>query len=304
TLTIGSLDASAGGDLLFDLLGTGAGSFDVLHVTGNATFGAATTISIQPGASTGHYVILPTDGTVTGLPHLSSATGGRNVFTLDTSNANAIAVDVVGNPASLIWKGTQNSNWDIQTSQNWLNGASTDFYFEGDNVSFNDRNNGHYAVNLDALVHPSSTTFDNSSGDYTLSSSAGTGAVTGVGALTKSGSSALILATNNSYSGTTTINGGTLQLGAGTTSGSVGGGNVINNANLTINRSDAVTLGNAVSGAGSLTKLGGNTVILSGNSTYTGITTIAGGTLQIGGGTTSGSLGTGNVINNGVLALK
>lgn len=56
-------------------------------------------------------------------------------------------------------------------------------------------------------------------------------------------------------------------------------------------------------GSNSFTKEGTGTQILSGNNTYSGITTISGGVLQIGSGGTSGSLGTGAVTDNATLAF-
>ena len=46
------------------------------------------------------------------------------------------------------------------------------------------------------------------------------------------------------------------------------------------------------------------TTILAANNTYTGTTTIAAGTLQVGNGGTLGSLGTGAVVNAGVLRFN
>ncbi len=53
-----------------------------------------------------------------------------------------------------------------------------------------------------------------------------------------------------------------------------------------------------------ITKEGAGTQILSGNNTYSGITTIAAGTLQIGNGGTGGSLGTGPVVDNASLVFN
>ena len=69
----------------------------------------------------------------------------------------------------------------------------------------------------------------------------------------KTGAGTLILAGNNLYSGTTTVSAGTLQIGNGGTTGSLGSGAVTNNASLVFNRSASTTLGNAISGSGSLT---------------------------------------------------
>ena len=58
-----------------------------------------------------------------------------------------------------------------------------------------------------------------------------------------------------------------------------------------------------ISGAGSLTKNGSNTLILTGANSYTGGTTISSGTLQIGNGGTGGTLPAGAVANNTTLRL-
>src|SRR5204863_4104239 len=78
----------------------------------------------------------------------------------------------------------------------------------------------------------------------------------------------------------------------------VGGGG----GTLTFSNTDAFTGANAIiSGNG-----GGGTVILSGNNSYTGPTTIvANSTLQVGAGSTTGTLGnTSSITNNGTLAFN
>ena len=66
--------------------------------------------------------------------------------------------------------------------------------------------------------------------------------ISGTGTLTKIGAGTTTLTGANTYSGTTTISAGTLQIGNGGTTGTLGSGNVVNNAALRINRSDALTL--------------------------------------------------------------
>jgi len=127
------------------------------------------------------------------------------------------------------------------------------------------------------------------------------GVVSGNGGLVKAGSGALVLTAANTYIGGTTISGGSLQIGNGGTSGSIVG-NVADNGTLVFDRSDGVTFGGVVSGSGALTKLGTNKLVLTGDNTYAGITTISGGSLQIGNGGTSGSI-TGNVVDNGALVF-
>ncbi len=98
------------------------------------------------------------------------------------------------------------------------------------------------------------------SSSFTL---AGTGNLTGplIGAttLTKSGAGTLILNSNNTYTGTTTVSAGTLQVGAGGTTGTLGTGAVTTNANLVFKRSGDVALsamvssGTAIGGTGNVT---------------------------------------------------
>ncbi|ASJ92090.1 autotransporter-associated beta strand repeat-containing protein [Porphyrobacter sp. CACIAM 03H1] len=127
------------------------------------------------------------------------------------------------------------------------------------------------------------------------------GNVSGNGSITKVGTGTFTLTGANSAVGTTTISGGTLQIGNGGTTGSLCTGNVVNNAALVFNRSNDLTVGNIISGTGTLTKQGAGVLTLTGANTYTGTTTINDGTLVIG---TGGRLGSGNVVNNSLLTFN
>ncbi|BDV36763.1 hypothetical protein DSM21852_00160 [Methylocystis bryophila] len=127
------------------------------------------------------------------------------------------------------------------------------------------------------------------------------GAISGAGGLVKTGTGAFTLTGANSYTGGTTISSGILQIGNGGTTGSIAG-DVTNNGTLAFHRSDSVTFGGVISGAGALSQLGSGTLILTAANSYTGGTTISSGTLQIGDGGTTGSIA-GNVTNNGTLAF-
>ncbi len=138
------------------------------------------------------------------------------------------------------------------------------------------------------------------------------GVIDGSGSLIKSGDGALVLTGTNTYAGTTTITLGNLTPGVAESSNPFGtseaGASIIfnggtlryssantndysyrltasNNANYRIDTNgQAVTFANglAVQGTSGLDKFGTNTLTLNGASTYTGLTTVAGGTLQIG----------------------
>ena len=128
------------------------------------------------------------------------------------------------------------------------------------------------------------------------------GVISGTGSVTKSGAGTQTFTGDNTYTGTTTISAGTLQLGNGGTTGSVAG-NIVDNAALVINRSNAVTLAGVISGTGSLTQAGTGTTTLTGTNTYTGGTTISAGTLQLGNGGTTGSIA-GNIVDNSALVIN
>ena len=125
-------------------------------------------------------------------------------------------------------------------------------------------------------------------------------AISGTGTLTQAGTNVLSLTGTNNYSGATTIASGTLSVGAGGATGTLGtGSQVINNGTLQLNRTGTLTLGQDISGTGNLTKLATGVVTLTGTNTYAGTTTISGGTLEVGNGGTTGTLGAGNVTVTG-----
>ena len=123
-----------------------------------------------------------------------------------------------------------------------------------------------------------------------------------VGGVLKAGGGTLTLSGANSYSGGLSILAGTLQVGAGGTTGSITG-DVANAGALVFNRTDAVSFGGVVSGSGSLTQAGSGALTLAGANSYTGGTTISAGTLQIGAGGTTGAIA-GNVANAGALVFN
>lgn len=117
------------------------------------------------------------------------------------------------------------------------------------------------------------------------------GSITGTGQLVKTTAGTLVLTGANSYSGNTTISGGTLQLGDGGTTGSIDNGNITNNASLVFNRSNAMNFTRAISGSGSVTQSGTGTLTLSGANTYAGGTRVNSGTLQVAAASALGSGG-------------
>jgi len=119
----------------------------------------------------------------------------------------------------------------------------------------------------------------------------------GTGSLTI-GSGGLVVARGNvvrGAAGTINLNaGGTLQIGTGTNSGVLlgGTGSLANNGTVVFNRSNSGTYTGVLSGAGAVAKLGAGTLTLGGANSYSGLTTISGGTIALSG---AGSIGTGGL---------
>jgi len=115
--------------------------------------------------------------------------------------------------------------------------------------------------------------------------------ISGNGSLNQLGSGTTVLTGSNTYSGFTAINGGTLQIGSGGISGGLGSSAVSNNSSLVFDLNGNSVVVNPITGSGSLSQIGGGTVILSGSNNYSGVTTLSGGTLEF---LTTNSLYSGN----------
>ena len=140
----------------------------------------------------------------------------------------------------------------------------------------------------------------NRTGNFTYA-----GNTTGNGSVRLTLGNGTLVLTGNNTARNTTINSGTLQVGAGGASGSIAGDIEVGaGANLAFNRSDAITFGGDISGNGTLTKNGTGTLTLTGDNTYTGNTIINSGTLQMGNGIADGGMDSQNYIINSILVYN
>lgn len=302
-LTLGSL--TFGGDATVNLnASAGAG----LNVTGALTTTPANgqVLLNLPGALPNGLVNLISFGTFSGsvADFTANITGlnGRQVAGALQLNGSNIAVNINGE--SIVWSGAADDSWQTATtgddsgSNNWARKSAhtaTNFW-AGDLVEFNDTfNTGAGAVPvtrsqvvISSAVSPVSTSFNNSAVNYEIS-----GAGISGGTLNKSGTGTVTLLNANTYSGATVVSQGALQLGNGTTDGSISGSSsVTNNGALAYNLAGDQTAAYAISGTGTLTKSGAGALTLSGANIYSGATSINGGTVNLSG---SGTLGTGTI---------
>ncbi|MGD0769916.1 MAG: autotransporter-associated beta strand repeat-containing protein, partial [Tepidisphaeraceae bacterium] len=242
---------------------TGSVGLDPSFTAGTPTVGSQYELISYTGSLSGAGALVPQNRSIS----ISTATPGEVIATITTATA-----------ANLIWKSTSSGTWDIVTTPNWFNTgtSSNDTFYQADNVTFNDTYAGVQTnVNLSTALSPTTVTVNSNANTYTLG---GTGKITGgaVVNVTLGASNSLVITANNDYSGTTTINSGTVNIGNGGTTGSLGSGTVVNNGTLLYTRSDTPTVATVINGTGSLVINGGG-VSLTGANGYTGGTNIEAG---------------------------
>jgi len=309
TLTVGSVGTAG---LAFDFTNgftsTGQSLVDVAGVDGLSLNGSVSvTVTKSGGFATGQYPLIKYAGNLQGagfsaLALNSSALPFRVTGNLVNNTANStIDVNVVAD--FIRWNGgVVGANWNT-TDSNWkLNssGALTT-YTEGfsgtDAPVFNDLA-ATYTVNILSLVQPNSVSVNNSTSDYTFQ---GAGAIGGATGLTKQGTAKLILANDNTFTGATVINDGTVQLGNGGATGSIQS-NVSGSGTLEFNRGSDLTFANMISGGIAIVKNGSNTVTLTGTNTQASNVSVNAGILSIASQTNLGS-NTPVAFNGGTLQI-
>jgi len=252
----GSIDLSSGGTLQIGN-GSNAGEFDSNLVNeGTLVFDRTGEYDHSSTISGGGAVVKEGSGTLT-LSAGNSYTGGTSIND---------GVLVLGNSDAIGPDGT--------------------ISFGGGTLRFTSSNTNDYSDRFNGSGGQSFK-LDTNSRDVTLAS-----IITGAGStLEKLGGGTLILAEDNTYTGPTTVTSGTLQIGAGGITGSIAG-NLVNNAAVVFNRSEALTYSRLISGSGTLVNEGLGTVTLTGTNTSTGNTVLQSGTLSLGSAGALGSSGT------------
>ncbi len=122
-------------------------------------------------------------------------------------------------PVTWIGDGLSN-NWDTSTN-NFTSTLGPTAFANNDAVAINDTGSNTPNIQLQGTLLPASVTISNPSKNFTL---AGPGTISGTAPLSKSGIGTLTLTSNNSHSGGTLLDAGTIVIGAGGSTGNIGSG--------------------------------------------------------------------------------
>jgi outer membrane autotransporter protein len=287
------VNLNSGGALLAQTIQSGAGT------NGTRTFN-------WNGGTLGNYA--SGDDMTVSIPTITLAAGGDQTFDVEGAGATATVSSVLSGAGGftktgagiLALTGTSTYAGGTTVTDGLINFASLSNLGTG-NITLNGGGlqwaTGN-TVDVSGRLNPlgaNGAIFDTNGNNVTFNT-----ALSG-GELIKQGAGTLTLVADNTYTGGTIINAGTLQLGNGGTTGSIVG-DVTDDAALVVDKSGAVTLPGVISGSGTLTQMGSGTTILTADNTYTGGTTISAGTLQLGNGGTTGSI-VGDVTDNAALAI-
>lgn len=346
TDTQGVIGASAGTGVVMKAGGTFNGAGNGIRIVGNGAYG----VNISGGTTTGAVSIIGNDNgsdvrdagvsfvnspTLTSYGNLSisgQSGMGAGVGIGSLTPTESITINTVGSGTVNV-TGSSTSGVGINFS-NSTNFATADagsgvINFTGQGASADIAISASGGISLDhgavmglsgAGISLSGQTI-NLASDITMgggmltvnAASTGlvSGAISGSGGLASTGQGILTVAGNNTYSGQTVVNAGTLQIGNGT-SGSIATSSpviVASGATLSFDEVDGATFTKAIanagtvsfaqagslavsgniSGAGAVVQAGSGTTVLSGANIYTGSTTVSNGALDLTGSWNVGS---------------
>ena len=217
---------------------------------------------------------------------------GNGTLTLSASNTFSGSVTITGGILSVSTLAANGSASNLGMGTSVAINGGTLKYTGGANTAFN------RSITLGA----GGGVIDQSGTSYLVSN----GVISGSGALTKIGSSQLILRADNTFTGDTRVAIGSLQISGGalqnstldmvatdigtlsvsasSTLGGLKGSRNVNGGGYTVsigNNNQSTTYSGVLSSA-AVTKIGTGVLTLTGGNSYTGLTTVAAGTLQLG----------------------
>lgn len=230
-----------------------------------------------------------------------SLTNANNSFTTLAINNGKLSASSIGNFGQASALGTGGTNTAVSIGSS---GASSTFEYTGATATSNrsfTRDSRSAATIFNVTNAGTTLTISGAMGSGTQLNSGSAGWTFGgagnlvlMGTITNSSNvsstgttivkndgGTLTIGGTHSATGAITINGGTLQIGAGGTTGSVNGtGGITNSSKLAFNRSDsALSYTGVISGTGQLFNIGTGQVELTGVNTYSGKTFVSSGTI-------------------------
>ena len=244
---------------VLDLTG-GGGLAGTIRGTANVATGA--TLRLSTGDATGYA----TD--TTRLSTINLLGGTLDINTTSNQTLGSAVVNMTG--ASIT--GIANSNLDFFAGASALNTLASGTVSTISGVALSPTRQGNTTFTI-------AQGYTTSGIDLDIQSTLQNGATNAV--LTKAGTGTLAVSGNNTMvTSSWLVSGGTLMVGNGGTTGSLGIMRVINNSRLAFNRSDTTgTFSNLISGTGAVAQIGSGKTTLTGSNTYTGPTTVFAGTL-------------------------
>ncbi len=339
TLNFGSgMTLNTGSILDFDFAAPGSGDTNSVGGALSIANGGTITLNIDglAGFAQGTYPLFTAGSPVTNTATFNINASGPGVTPDLNYSVVASGNQLLLNVAALIktWTGATSNVWDTATS-NWT-ATNGPVWSNGLNALFDDSGNPYSSISVDAAgVNATNITFNNTTAKpYTLD---GPGAIGGASKIIKNNTGTLTLLGTNTFTGSTTINGGILDIFQDANLGTapatptpgqltIAGGTLrLSNAvtlALNVNRNIALGTGtntidviaggtvntgalieNAPAQTGALVKTGAGLLDIFGANTYTGGTTVNGGTLNLGVSASPAGTGAITVNNNGTLNL-
>ena len=290
---------AAGSSLGFDVVGgdmfTRTSGFNLPSGIGLTKLGAGTLVLMGTNSFTG-----PTSVVAGNLQYSSSsALSPRSIITIDGGGA----VNVVGAYTTVAgWLG---SSLIDPASTGAL--AIRSVYTDAINMA------GYSKLSLGAIaggatfsgsLTPAGTTYYLGGGSGILTVSTALTGNNSLMAFGGGGGGTLILTGSNTYTGTTTVNGGTLQIGDGSTSPGLLPGSAVNILGALVFDTPAtmnLACSGNISGTGELILAGGGIATLSGNNSFTGVVNVNSGMLKLGSSVALGASSNSLAISGGTL---
>ncbi|MCU0796436.1 MAG: autotransporter-associated beta strand repeat-containing protein [Akkermansiaceae bacterium] len=231
-------DGSIAGSLTFatgsTTLGVNLATPATLTVGGAVAFNGTTAVNLIPASN-----VLP-GGTITLMNYASASGSPANLTLANAANyrqalfnlgATSLTLDI-GSKA-ITWTGAGGLVWNVATTSNWTDTSVASPYYQGDVVTFDDSAGAaNGSVSYTAALTPAAITINNSTAvPYTFT---GAGSISGGASLLKNGNGVVNVAAAMTYSGGTTINGGTLSVDGDQQANrqAVGSNIVVNNSGI------------------------------------------------------------------------